>query len=246
MWQNRLGIATSVARNENFSWRVTLQRAHEANIRQVQFYIKDTTGLAEALQELVRSGPQIFPYFHLPPSDDRRQTSEILTHLAEHFPEQFIVIQHQPFAGVLQSLQKVFPRMVIAVENDAPQQTPGDFLRFVEETSVSEYFWAVIDVARFYHQAPAGLETNLLHRQIFELLTHLQKKNIPFLIHAIDIKNRHPQRENWCPLFDGLIPWHFILKTLRKSSDLLKCFLFEYENWDMCLESIRRFREEIG
>lgn len=246
MWQNRLGIATSVARNENFSWQVTLQRARETNIRQVQFYIKDATGLTEALQELVRSGPQIFPYFHLPPSDDARQIGEILTHLAQHFPEQFIVIQHQPFIGGLQKLQKMFPRMVIAVENDAPQQTPRDLLRFAEETSVSESFWTVIDVARFYHQAPPLLSNEALQTQILELLVFLQKKSIPFLIHAIDIKNRQPQRENWCPLFDGLIPWHFILKTLRKSSDLLKCFLFEYEDWNMCLESIRRFRERVG
>ncbi len=246
MWQNRLGIATSVARDENFSWQVTLQRARKANIRHVQFYIKKTTGLAEALQNLISGSSQIFPYFHLPPSEDEGQISEILTTLSRYFPRRFVVIQHQPFWETLHTMQGAFPAMIIAVENDAPKQTPHDFLRFAEKTFTSKSFWAVVDVARFYHQAPPLLTDRALEKQILDLFVFLQEKSIPFLIHAIDIKNRQPQRENWCPLFDGRIPWHNFLKALRKSSDLLKSFLFEYENWNMCLSSIRRLREEIG
>lgn len=237
--RSKIGIATSVARELDYSWIQTIQWAQAENLQFVQLFINPET-LKEDLTTFLKNGRGLKAFFHLP-ANAGEATVQYALHTLNSFCERIpiILIQHQQWAATVERFLDFFPEMVFAVENDRPQSEPLAFWQFLKEHRISSAMWAVLDIPRFYHQAPADMPFKEITAQIDRLIFHLKEHRIPFLVHAIDQSKQGGERQHWTPFLQGALPWVHFIKVLQNSSDLLKCFVFEYEDWNRTKEGIR-------
>ena len=238
--RRKVGIATSVAKEYGFDWLKTIEWARSENLNHVQFYINPQT-LKEDLVSYLKYAQGLNACFHLPAAAGEA-TIQYCLHTLQTFVTQnpIIIIQHQQWAPTVERFMPYFPEMILAIENDFPGSEPDAFRGILQEKLENSGvpFWAVLDIPRFYHQAPPELTFKQITSQIDGLFEFLQNHSLPFLIHAIDQTEEGGERTYWRPFLKGDLPWLHFIKTLRNSSDLLKCFVFEYENWSMAKDGI--------
>ncbi len=237
--RSKIGIATSVARELHFSWQGTIEWAQAENLRHVQLFINPQT-LKEDLITFLKNGRGLKAYFHLP-ANAGEATVQYILHTLNGFCERIpiVIIQHQQWTATVVRFLDFYPEIILAAENDRPQSEPLSFWDFLQSQSISSPRWAVLDIPRFYHQAPREMPFKEITHQIDRLLSLLSQYRIPFMIHAIDQSKKGGERKYWTSFLQGALPWVHFIKVLQNSSDLLKCFIFEYEDWNRAKEGIR-------
>ena len=236
----KVGIATSVAKEYGFSWQKTIEWALSEKLEHIQFFINPQT-LKQDLIFYLKYAQGLQAYFHLP-----SQAGEATVHYCLHTLRSLlgkapiVLVQHQQWAQTVQRFLPFYSEMILAVENDSPETEPHAFMDFLQTQVLPHQNWAVLDIPRFYFQAPGRISSRDITAQIDLLIEFLGKHSVPFLIHAIDQTDRGGDRSHWKPFLQGDLPWlHFIGKIKNVCSEL-KCLLFEYENWDMAKEGIER------
>ncbi|GEM_PF-4443102 len=242
--RDKLGIASSVAKEFGFDWGKTIEFARAQNLDHVQLFINPDS-LKKDLATFLKSGTGLKACFHLP-AQAGEATVQYCLHTLHTFvtDNPIVLIQHQQWANTVQRFLPFYPGMILAIENDQPQATPEAFRQYVQEQATLQSVWAVLDIPRFYHQAPEETPFKKITRQIESLLAFLHQQSIPFLVHAIDQSQQGGERSFWKPFLEGDLPWLHFIKIIRNSSDLLKCFVFEYENWNMAKEGIERIVQD--
>ncbi len=237
---DKVGIATSVAKEYGFSWQRTIEWARSAHLKHIQFFINPQT-LKQDIVTYLKYAQGVQAYFHLPPQAGEATVHYCLQTLCGFIGDgPIIIVQHQQWAHTVQRFLSFYPRMILAIENDDDQSMPLSFQRFLEAEVLPTGCWAVLDIPRFYHQAPETFSHREITLQIDQLLEFIRRHTLPFLVHAIDQTEQGGQRRFWQPFLQGDLPWLHYLKKFKNMSEELKCLLFEYENWDMAKEGIER------
>lgn len=242
----KLGLASSVAKAANYSWRKTVELASRSNFKQIQLYLSEEN-LQTSTADFLRSVQLKFTvHLHLPPSINPQHLIHFLSLLSRTTVSQIYLIQHQPlwydFDRVLDHVP--VKSFLPCAENDWPEQWPLDFLNwFLKVKSKTSKALPVIDVPRFFHQAPRKAKINEMVSQVVELVHRLLQMNQPFILHTIDHPAEKTDRPYWQPLLEGELPWPEILNLVKIHPDLLKCLMFEYENWNMVQDSIKNLKK---
>ncbi len=237
-----IGIATSVARDQHFSWKTTFQLARGAGLLHVQFYVDSLARIQSNKSLIAQNVDGMDFFFHLPSLNDPEIAKTMIKTILEIRQKPTLFIVHQNYLHNLQSIASSTENLLFAVENDQPNAEPLEFLELVKENN----FTPVLDIPRFYHQNFGKRKLSEISCQIFELIEHLLTMDARFLIHAIDFDRLSSgNRETWCPLFEGIVPWTKILEMVCNRQEFLKSFILEYENWDMTQKSLRNLQTRI-
>ena len=186
--RRKVGIATSVAKEYGFDWLKTIEWARTENLNHIQFVINPET-LKEDIVSYLKYAQGPNACIHLPVHAGDPSLQYCL-HTLQAFLTQIpiVLIQHQKWAHRVQRFLPYYLGMILAIENDRPGVGPKAFQRFLQEKleHSEQPFWAVLDIPRFYHQAPDELSFKQITFPIDQLLEFLRKYSVPFLIHAID------------------------------------------------------------
>ncbi len=237
-----IGIATSVARDQHFSWKTTFQLARGAGLPHVQFYVDALPRIQSNKSLIAQDGNGTEFFFHLPSLSEPETVKAMIHQILEIRQKPTLFIVHQNYLPNLQSIASGTENLLFAVENDQPNAEPLQFLELVKQNN----FTPVLDIPRFYHQNFGNRKLAEISSQIFELIEHLLVMDVPFLIHAIDFDRLSPgNRDTWCPLFEGIVPWTKILEMVCNRQEFLKSFILEYENRDMTQKSLRNLQTRI-
>ena len=235
----KLGLASSVAKAQNFSWLKTVELAGQFKFRQIQLYLNPSFLDENHAQLLLQTSARFRVHLHLPPCVNEPKIQLFLERYLKELKTPIFLIQHQTHWKTTDLFPLQTDLAINGLENDAPRKTPKAFLDFFLERAQKEpRLIPVLDVSRFFVQAPPYLPFDEVQKQVIAIFLKLQELNQPFIIHAIDHPARQFKHQFWKPLLEGDLPWSKIIKIVNLRLDLLKCFMFEYENWSKVRKSI--------
>ncbi len=242
---SKLGLANSVAYQEHYSWQVTIELAKQKQFSTIQLYVNDTN-IDENHLTIIKEATQLFNiHLHLPSAIASDAVKEFLDEFLAISQKEVILIQHQRYWFTVDEIKPILRNrnVLIAIENDLPKTKPIDFLNFLLKTRKD---WSglipVLDISRFFVQKPIKENEQKIKKQLLEMLKTIIEYNWPFILHTIDHAYHQLERHAWQPLFEGQLPWSQIFKIMEPHLELLKCLMFEYENWDMVERSIENMR----
>jgi len=229
--KGRIGIATSVAKAWGYDWQETLRLAEVMGLRLVQFYLPPAGQLNAHLQKLhntLPAGWQVL--FHLP-ANISGELPVYLRSLKKYFPGTML-IQHETYLDGQTAAAISDAGLIAAAENDAaPRSELFSFrhLLFSLFEKNRENLAAVLDVSRFYHQFYRRYPTEVITQEVLHVVQLLRQLRLPTVLHVIDHTSADARRSNWCPLFEGRLPWKEILQPQILQGVDLRYVIFEYE-----------------
>ncbi|APF19398.1 hypothetical protein Calab_3698 [Caldithrix abyssi DSM 13497] len=235
----KLGLASAVARPQNYSWQTTIEYARRAKFRQIQLFLNPLQLTDQSLALLQKSAAEFTLHLHLPTDFPQNDLPTFLNTFGQSLEREVYLIQHQPYRENVLQLSLNSDKIRIGIENDFPKQTPPEFLALILRLqNEDERILPVLDIPRFFHQAAASQTFEQTARQVGQLIFRLLAMERPFIIHALDHPAGKTTRQHWQPLLQGDLPWRLLIKMFIKRPELLKCLMFEYENWNMVKQSI--------
>ena len=237
-----IGIANSIAREDNFSWYTTLNLARSFDLNLIQLYINPDRLQYEISEVKNTDNENFITFLHLPPKIISIKTIESVIAV---FPDTYLLIQHEKF--VSKSLFKIANSLgcPIGYENDNPDALTS-YTDGLKKLAVgNSKFVPVLDIPRFYHQHGNRYSQELLTNHLFKIVDLLEDHNLPVVLHLLDSKDLNGHRENWCPLFEGNLPLREILFKIIQRLNVLGIVL-EYESIDLTEKSLENLKHFLN
>jgi hypothetical protein len=226
-----LGVATSIAKDNHFSWQDTVDYARKQNLNSIQYYVPQNKILpiTSNLANLENT------YLHLPIDYDSKTEELIL--FSKDFKSNYNsnkLIFHQKESLVFQKTKEVIEKFnqagfLVGVENEGSKDLNSyyELVNFLSESNVK--FYAVLDIHRFYCNYSDKFENELIFEMICKLIDFCSKSGIKIVMHIIDSKSFKINRDDWVPLFEGIVPYPQLLNYISKMKITIESIIFEYE-----------------
>lgn len=237
----QIGVATSVSREFDYSWQDTIDFCAQNFITCVQFYhsfetesfpIKDSQKIIDA-------------YVHL--NEKFNEHPEKIDKFFQDFAKLFRMngfivhedwLNNQEYVAGLDLLQ-----CPVGIEN-ANGPKLSSFIEILENLNIKKnQIFAVLDIHRFYNNFYKDYAEELITDHIFSLIKWLKSREMNYILHIIDSKSYSEKREDWCPLFEGVIPYGKILFQIMKYNYYPARLIFEYEDKKNTLYSIQNLNK---
>ncbi|MBN2426096.1 MAG: hypothetical protein JXR46_12565 [Calditrichaceae bacterium] len=233
-----IGIANSIAREDNFSWYTTLNFARNFGLNLIQLYINPDS-LKKEINEIKNIDKENFNIFlHLPPKIISIKTLETVITV---FPDTYLLIQHEKLVSKFLFKTADTLGCLIGYENDNPDALTSYTDSLKKLMAGNHKFVPVLDIPRFYHQHSNQYGQEPLTDFIYKIINILEDYNLPIVLHLLDSKDINGHRENWCPLFEGNLPLREILVKILENLRILGIIL-EYESIDLTEKSLENLR----
>ena len=244
----RIGIANSVAKQENYDWEVTLRFARRNDISLVQLYLPPLSQFPRALSQVRTHHPQrLRLIWHLPPVHSKPQLIDYLKPL-KSIPSDQIIIQHQRILTPELAATIAQYGYTPGLENDDPQGDPDSFLYYVQaiRETCGQAPAVVFDVSRFFVQLYPRFSREQIIRSALDLFLYCREAALPLILHVIDHKTLQGGRDQWVPFSEGDLPYRVLFDFIRKNQIPLTACIFEYEDFETTTRSIRRLKSFLA
>lgn len=235
-----LGVATSISKENQYSWQTTTEFAKNHNINSIQFYYPKNKSLPK-----IRNFPKFKNiYLHLPQDYDSRV--EELIEFAIEFRKLYNsnkIIIHQKDNLSFESLKqiiKIFNQagFIIGIENESEKDINSFYEVIVSLHRCGVDFFVVPDIHRFYYNY-SNLNTDKeIYDSIIEILRFCNYSDIKIVLHVIDSISFKSNRNDWVALFDGIVPYKKLFKLLWQKHITVESLIFEYENFKYVINSL--------
>ena len=240
-----LGVATSVAKDNHFSWQDTVDYALNQNLNSIQFYVPQNKNLPQI------SSPANFKntYLHLPINYDSNLKELILfaTEFKRNYNSNKLII-HQNESLSFQDTNEIIEKInwagfLVGIENEGSENL-NSFFELIEYLSKSDSkFYAVLDIHRFYFNYCAKYKEETIFKVICQLLDFCSKSKLNIVLHVIDSKLFKSNRDDWVPMFEGIVPYSQLLKYISDIQINMESLIFEYESYDSVTNSLENFKK---
>ena len=100
---------------------------------------------------------------------------------------------------------------------------------FTLANSQQLHLFPVIDIPRFFN-ASLQFKTEEALQWCFELLNYFGNKGIPILLHLIDAMKSTQERNTYCRIGEGYIPYNKILQFMLKTRTPIEGIILEFED----------------
>jgi hypothetical protein len=257
-----IGVGTSVSKDKNWDPLDTLQFARENNTKIVQIYLNDDLiahpGLINDAREYAEENDMLLTC-HSPEPLNKKALSKkniaAANELLMHQAEKRIVIHYdekEKLDDCLMCIEELYENeLIVCLENYYVQKETKNFARNInifnsiftlamqEELPV----YPVIDFPRlFISGIIENVNSLLITKQILDNLSMLSMKVI---LHLIDFTDYGQQRNSWCAIGKGLMPYKEIFEFIHEIElDIDHCIL-EYEDKKLYLESLTAVRSLV-
>jgi hypothetical protein len=243
-----VGIASSIARKQDYSWEYTIDFCARHNLRLIQFYWQNPIPRIKKLETL--DIPQ--RYLHLPVKADITMSFPEFSALCADFSEYYKsnnLIMHQQRAPIIDGVDaKLISQLNelqfrLGLENDDSKSLTG-FQSGLDFCCRRNFrIFTVFDIHKFFHRFYRTHTVEQIVQACADTLLYCRKLNLTMLLHIIDSHSFDAGRDSWCPVFDGVIPYRQIFELIKTSQVCCEGIILEYEDELMAAESLRRLNE---
>ncbi len=246
----KLGVATSIAKKQHYSWEYTVDFCARYNLNLIQFYWQNPIPLIKKLESLDIP----LRFLHLPVEVDSAMnfpefSSKICSDFSKFYKSNNLIVHQQTDQSngvddkLISRLNALHFR--VGLENDYSKSLTG----FKSKLKIcqSKHFpiFVVFDIHKFFNRFYLRHSVEQILQASLELFLYCRKLNLTLILHIIDSKSFDSDRDSWCPLFEGILPYRHIFDLIKKYQISCEGIILEYEDEVMAEESIRRLREII-
>lgn len=227
-----LGVATSIAIDNQYSWQDTVDFAKKNRLNTIQFYIPENIKIPQI------SNLPLFKncYLHFP--NDYDSTLERCLSFSNDFKKMYNsekIIIHQKEDLTFNESKIIIEcinqnDLFVGLENEG-QTDLFSYFNLLEYLSKSvNKMFAVIDIHRFYNNYNSNYNNEEIIEMIFKLLEFCQSLDLKIILHIIDSKSFKNNRNDWVPIFEGIIPYSRLLNFIYNKKINIESIVFEYES----------------
>jgi len=239
-----LGVATSIAKKHQYSWDYTIDFCLHHDLNLIQFYwqtpfpsckwknalqIKKRylhlDEIAEADYKNVLNGCQTFKQYY--------DSNKLILHQEKTW-------ESDNLCGLINRLNG--QGFMVGIENHAGM-LPSDFITLIKKCHyLGQKIFVVLDVHKFFHRFHKLNSIEKILNVLNRLLLLCGQLNLTLVLHIIDSQSFESDRDSWCPLFNGIVPYRLVFDIISSNSIHCEGMILEYEDDLNTLESINRFR----
>ncbi len=248
-----IGVATSVSKLQAWDPLDTLDFAIKNEIPLVQLYLNETLLKDKLLQEKVRivtKDSHITVTCHLPGFLNRRDLTPAIVEAACAvlvFEKKKQVVVHfdeaTTFDEAIQCIKTLHGRgLSVGIENyhvnySAINKNVSKYCHLISKAKeIGLNVCAVFDIPRLFIKEIASNHNSLnLANKILKSLAQIK---YPLILHCIDVTDANQDREDWCAIGQGIIPYDKIFQLIKSTGNLLDHVVLEFEDKDKICESI--------
>jgi sugar phosphate isomerase/epimerase len=242
-----IGIANSVSYNLDYDPMDTIRFMGQSGFDLIQIYfnkklINDTQKLQSLIKQ-VEDQSLSNVYFHAAGefNQDFLNTDyrETFNKFLENF-EQPRVIYHFDENEELESMLQIVDKFaaqnrVLYLENffqgEGIQKAEKNLRKFTAVFSLvnnlDTRIYPVIDIPRFFHQKLKFTLQDALG-WCYQILNFFGNRDLPVLLHLIDSHKASQERNDFCPVGQGYIPYQEIFKFISKNQVAVEGIILEY------------------
>lgn len=252
----RFGVANSIAKDKNYDPVDTLDFAIKQHIKCVQLYIDQAWEQKPLLLDLITTRAcqnGIVLLCHAPePLNESVCEKEILSvasRLLTYQKEKYLVVhfdEQQPIDTALTCINRLNRSgFTVCVENYYQSYCPDKLIDTINQYNLlleNAYYdhhalLPVIDIPRFFiTQIRDQINPLFLTKMIFN---HLALYSYTPIVHVIDVSHWDQNRDSWCAVGKGLIPYRHIFRFLKENAIVAEFYIFEFENTEQVVQSIQ-------
>ncbi len=244
-----IGVATSVSADKGFDTLDTLAYSSTHNFKLVQVYLNNSVISTPALHQQIidkAANSDIQLLCHAPDrlrageAVDPRVNQAVLDILRNN-PNKWVVHhfdQQQSVDETLELVERLIKDGLIpCIENfhylDGAEKGRQHYRHYLElfrkirEHNLRAY--AVIDIPRLFH-TKLELTVDEASNILLDVFKQLDNLKVPIILHLVDSTNLNQEREYWCPLGEGAIPYDELLKIVFASTCQIEAVIYEYED----------------
>jgi hypothetical protein len=242
-----LGVATSIAKNDQYSWDFTIDFCIRHDLDLIQFFWQNPIPRIN-LPEILDI-PQRF--LHLPVESNSAisfpQLSALCTDFATYYKSNRLIL-HQQIDCHHEVEDKWIEQLAalnfsIGLENDYSKSLTG----FQSALSVFQRkrhpIFVVFDIHKFFNRFYQVHTKEQILQTIADLFLFSRELNLTMILHIIDSGSFDADRNSWCPVFAGILPYRQIFNLIKKYQVDCAGLILEYEDELMATESIKLLRE---
>lgn len=235
-----LGVGTNIASINQFSWQDTVNFTNYYNLNTIQFYIPEDILLPQ-LSEYSRYKNC---YLHFP--NDYDVNLEKYITFSKKFQKLYQsskVIIHQKESQSIEETKYIIDKcnlhnLAVGIENEGSADLYSYF-KLIEYLQISKLkIFAVIDIHRFYYNYISKCKAAEIFDMIGNLLSFCNSTKIKNVLHIIDSNSFNSDREDWVPIFEGIIPYAKLLEYIFKENIYIESIVFEYESFINVIKSL--------
>lgn len=240
-----LGVATSIASNNHYSWQDTVNFTKDYNLNTIQFYIPQET----VLPQLSEYSDYKNCYLHFP--NDYNVNLEKYIKFSKKFKLFYNtkkVIIHQKEDQVLRETKIIVNKcnlnnLAVGIENEGSAELYSYFklIEYLQKSKLN--IFAVIDIHRFYYNYISKYKSEEFIEMITKLLRFCHSSKINIILHVIDSKSFNSNRYDWVPIFEGIIPYSKLLDYIFKENIYIESIIFEYESLFNVIKSLENMKK---
>jgi hypothetical protein len=246
-----VGVATSIAFDNQYSWQDTYDFAITNQLNSIQFYVTPDYRLP------IISDFKHFKniYLHLPIDYDVRVKDLMLfinNFVTKYHSKKLIIHQKEGLTFQKQAsiIREYYEnKLLVGVENEG-QQDLGiflDLIQFLNQTGIK--FFVIVDIHRYFFNYIDKYEDKEIFLMILETLDYCKNNNLPIVLHVIDSMSFKGDRQDWIAILEGIVPYRQLFKTILKKKIDIESIIFEYENYQhvkKSLDNLKKFDYNIG
>jgi hypothetical protein len=245
----KLGVATSIAQKSRYSWPYTVDFCIRNNLSLIQFYWQYPVPLVKKSQVL--NIPT--RYLHLPSAPDSSSSILNLSVACSDFIKLYRsdkVIIHQQDDDRSGSDETLIAQLndlgcKVGIENHRSESLTGYQSSLYTWYQKQYKIFAVIDVHKFFNRFYQVHSAQEILQAVTDLFLCCRELKLTLVLHIIDSRSFNSNRELWCPVFEGVVPYTQIFNIMKNLQVDCEGFILEYEDEIMTIESIRRLRPYI-
>jgi hypothetical protein len=232
-----LGLASSVAKEFNWSWAETVRMCRETGAGAVQFYLsgeQDIPDIPTGIKKI---------YLHLAPDFDYASHYELLSRVCTQLPLNGLIIHRVDpvFSRIpdLISLSRIAP---VFVENHSGSTPSVLKQELVSLGSEGLRINPVIDVHRFFNNFHPHFTRAQILTEIFALLEWAWGSGRKIVLHIIDSHRFDSDRSEWCVTGDGIIPYVELFQFIAVKNIEIEAAILEYESIQFLNNSLKNIQ----
>lgn len=242
-----LGVATSIAKRYQYSWQHTINYCLTNGLDAIQFYLLQ----ALSIQNITAGNSISKKYLHLPTNFPENHKNIIAACMQfKSFYKSDKLIVHQNEALTIRNQIDIISKLtdsgfVVGIENEGERDLKL-YIKLLEKCKLAQKnFFAVLDIHRFFHDYCKIYACEIIQDEIIRILRWCNDSETSILLHVIDSKSFSGDRQYWCPIFNGLVPYSDIFGYIRDKNISIESIILEYETEYNTMSSIEALRREV-
>lgn len=241
-----LGVSTSIAKKYQYSWKYTIDYCLENNLEAIQFYLSQIE-----IPKISAGCTIVKKYLHLPVllQGNLNPILNACNEYRTYYKSNKLIIHQKESISINSQIKTILlftnQGYKIGLENDGGDNLKSYFKLIESYYRLDDNVFAVLDVHRFFHNHYHIYPKEIILDEVIRTLKWCKQMNINIVLHAIDSTSFGGDREFWCPIFKGLIPYRDIFFYLVNKEIYIESVIFEFETEDNTSMSITALKKVV-